>query len=222
MHVLTIVSWLLAHYALAQVASPSPSRTSDTTTKAAGASATTSQPVVSLFLPMGSPDHIQASIITANANQTVFLLGCSNNTTSSCGYNPPITVTEGESTLIFTNTRGGAGNTLTAGPMTYQCELVGAHLDITPIEGAISAVCTASSVIRGLGVMATTSTLASTEIVYRPVTVTAGASKLIAASTILPEPTSNATSTAGASTMTAGARLSLSGVVGLAVLGLAW
>ena len=104
--------------------------------------------------------------------------------------------------------------------MTYQCELVGAHLDVTPIEGALSAVCTASSAIDGLGIMATTSTLASTEIVYRPVTVTAGASKLMAASTILPEPTMNATSTAGAPARTAAAKLGLGGAIGLAVLGL--
>ena len=129
-------------------------------------------------------------------------------------------MTEGESTIIFTNTYAGAETTLTAGPMTYQCELVGAHLDVTPIEGAISAVCTASSAIAGLGIMATTSTLASTEIVYRPVTVTAGASKLAAASTNMPEPTANATSTAGAPAMTAVAKLGLSGAVGFAVLGL--
>ncbi|KAF2166884.1 hypothetical protein M409DRAFT_22936 [Zasmidium cellare ATCC 36951] len=178
-----------------------------------------SVPTVSLYLPMGAPSQIHASIISATPNETAYALGCTDNaTTSGCGYNPPITVTEGESTIIFTNTYEGDQTTMTAEPLTMQCQLVGAHLYDTPMHGATSAVCTGASAIAGLGRVQSTSTLASSEINYVPVTITAGAQKLAAASTMTVDlPTG--TSTAGASVITAAARLGLGGAVAMAVLG---
>lgn len=107
---------------------------------------------------------------------------------------------------------------MTAQPLTIQCQLVGAHLTEIPMNGATSAVCTAASNIPGLGIVGSTSTLASSEINYIPVTVTAGAQKLAAASTMtLSQP--SGTSSAGAVAITAAAKLGLSGAVALAVLG---
>lgn len=100
--------------------------------------------------------------------------------------------------------------------------MVGAKTTSSPIHGASSAVCTARSTIPHLGVAASTSVLASTEIKYMPVTVTAGLEKIMAASeyaaTAIPE---TSTSSAGAPAMTDMALMGVGGVIGLgaAVLG---
>lgn len=107
---------------------------------------------------------------------------------------------------------------MTAQPLTVQCELVGAHLSDTPMAGATSAVCTGASAIPGLGRVQSTSTLASSEINYVPVTVTAGAQKLVAASTMTLNAASS-TSSAGAGSVTAAAKLGLGGVVAMVALG---
>lgn len=169
-------------------------------------------------------------------NQTAYVLGCpANATLRYCDRNPPLTVTEGESTIYYTNTffRNSYGTSLSLStthadhyrgtvkpvemPVTIKCELVGASLTIN--RGATSAVCSVSSAISGLGMKVSTTVLASTEIVYQPVTVTAGVEKLRAAAT--------ATSTGPASTggvaalpeITAMARLGLGGAaLGMFVL----
>jgi len=108
---------------------------------------------------------------------------------------------------------------VTAGPVTVRCQLVGAVLDETPIQGATSAVCTANSAISGLGVVGSSSTLASTEINYVPVTITAGAEKLIAASTLTAEPTTTTSQAGAAPVISQVAGLGLGGMIGIAVLG---
>lgn len=170
---------------------------------------------------------------------TAFALGCLNSaTTTGCGFNPPVTITEGESTVVWTNTHDGQEYVLRGfiafqftnahfrdvsyniPPQTIECALVGAHTTQSPLEGATSAVCTARSVISGLGIVASTSTLASSEINYMGVTVTAGVEKLRAASeaaaTAVPESTA---SQAEAPIITAMAKIGLSGALGVAVLG---
>lgn len=87
--------------------------------------------------------------------------------------------------------------------LTLECAMVGAHTTESPIHGASSAVCTGRSTIDGLGVVASTSVLASTEIKYMPVTIIAGLEKIAAASqyaaTALP---SSSTGAAEASAIT--------------------
>lgn len=107
---------------------------------------------------------------------------------------------------------------MTAQPLTVHCELLGAHLSDTLMHGATSAVCTGTSAIPGLGRAQSTSTLASSEINYVPVIVTAGYQKLAAASTMTLAPSAG-TSTAGGSVVTAAAQLGLGGAVAMAVLG---
>jgi hypothetical protein len=96
--------------------------------------------------------------------------------------------------------------------------MVGAHTTETPIHGASSAICTTRSTIPGLGIIASTSVLASTEIQYLPVTITAGVEKIKAASeyaaTAVP---ATSTSSAGVPAMTDMAFVGLSGAVGLGV-----
>lgn len=99
-----------------------------------------------------------------------------------------------------------------------RCALVGAAFNETPHIGATSAVCTNSSAISGLGEMGSTSTLASTEINYFPVTITAGYEKLIAAATMTSSPSS--TSSSAATIRNAAASLGLGSILALAVLGL--
>ncbi|KAI5359771.1 hypothetical protein Slin14017_G093320 [Septoria linicola] len=169
---------------------------------------------------MGSPDQIEASIISASPNHTAFALGCVNGaSTASCGWDPPITITEGESTVIWTNTHKGQEDVSATIPyMTLECALVGAHTTASPIHGASSAICTGRSTIGGLGVVASTSVLASTEITYMPVTITAGLEKIAAASeyaaTAMPE---SSTSSAGAPAATEMAVMGLSGIIGMGV-----
>lgn len=86
------------------------------------------------------------------------------------------------------------------------------------MHGATSAVCTGVSAIPGLGRAQSISTLASSEINYIPVTVTAGYQKLAAASTRALNQ-STGTSSAGASLITAAARLGMGGAVAMAVFG---
>ncbi|CAK1362520.1 unnamed protein product [Cercospora beticola] len=194
--------------------------TTASSTSATGSPSPTGTSIVSLFLPMGSPDQIEASIISASPNHTAFALGCGNNvSTSDCGWDPPITVTEGESTIIWTNTHKGQEDVSATIPfMTLECALVGAHTTESPINGASSAVCTARSTINNLGVVASTTVLASTEISYMPVTITAGMEKIAAASEYAATAVyESETSSAGAPAMTGMAALGLSGVAGLGV-----
>lgn len=190
-------------------------------TTSVSASTSTQHSVISLFLPMGSPDQIEASIVSASPNETAFALGCAANATSSsaCYWDTDITVTEGESTVIWTNTHAGEGAvSVTIPPMTMECALVGAHTTETPIHGASSAICTARSTIPGLGIAASTSVLASVDIKYVPVTVTAGVEKIMAASAYATTAVSKtSTSSAGAAAMTDMALIGFSGAAGLGV-----
>lgn len=104
--------------------------------------------------------------------------------------------------------------------MTMQCELVGAHTTENPFHGATSAVCVGSSAVSGLGVVVTTSTLASTQVSYVPVTITAGIQKIIEAShsAAIASATSS-TSAAGAPMITAMAKLGVGGIAGMAIFG---
>lgn len=95
-------------------------------------------------------------------------------------------------------------------PLTIKCELVGATLSVN--KGATSAVCSISSEISGLGVKVSTTILASSEIDYRPVTVTAGIEKLRAAE-------ATATNTGGPAEST-GAAAAPPGITAIARLGL--
>jgi len=208
---LSILSCLVAHV-LAQ--------TDMTYTGNATQTSLSTSPTVSLFLPIVSHDSLQASVVAVVGNQTAFALTCASSTGSSrCPYSPAFTVTEGASTVIWTNTFSATDTMVTAGPVTVRCQLVGAVLDETPIQGATSAVCTANSAISGLGVVGSSSTLASTEINYVPVTITAGAEKLIAASTLTAEPTTTTSQAGAAPVISQVAGLGLGGMIGIAVLG---
>ncbi|KXT00638.1 hypothetical protein AC579_865 [Pseudocercospora musae] len=185
--------------------------------------ASTSTVPLFLPMPMGSPEHIQASVISASPNQTAYALGCTNNdTTTGCAWNPPITLTEGESTVIYTTTqRGQEPVTYDIPHVTMHCALVGAHTTENPFHGATSAVCVGSSAVSGLGVVVTTSTLASTQVSYVPVTITAGMQKIIEAShsAAIASATSS-TSAAGAPMMTtAMAELAVGVIAGVAIFG---
>ncbi|KAF2210339.1 hypothetical protein CERZMDRAFT_99403 [Cercospora zeae-maydis SCOH1-5] len=216
-----VIAACLAAGAGAQDLTTLPTATSSTSATGSGSPVGTS--IVSLFLPMGSPDQIDASIISASPNHTAFALGCGNNASiTDCGWDPPITVTEGESTIIWTNTQN-EDLSATAPIMTLECALVGAHTTESPINGASSAVCTARSTIENFGIVASTTVLASTEISYMPVTITAGMEKIAAASEYAATAVHESeTSSAGAPAVTAMAVLGLTGMAGLgvAVLGL--
>lgn len=107
---------------------------------------------------------------------------------------------------------------VTIPPMTMECALVGAHTTETPIHGASSAICTARSTIPGLGIAASTSVLASVDIKYVPVTVTAGVEKIMAASAYATTAVSKtSTSSAGAAAMTDMALIGFGGAAGLGV-----
>ncbi|KXS93706.1 hypothetical protein AC578_3841 [Pseudocercospora eumusae] len=212
---LSVLCVLMISHALAQDAT-------STASSQRNASATASTSTVSLFLPMHTPEQIQASIISASPNQTAYALGCTNNdTTTACAWNPPITVTEGESTIIYTNThRWQEDFTYDILHMTMQCELFGAHTTENPFQGATSAVCVGSSAVSGLGVVVTTSTLASTQLGYVPVTITAGMQKIMEASrSAAIASATTSTSAAGAPMITAMAKLGVGGIAGMAILG---
>ncbi|KAM3420634.1 hypothetical protein BST61_g3891 [Cercospora zeina] len=206
----------LAAGAAAQDATPLPPTTSTTSATASPSPAETS--IVSLFLPMGSPDQIDASIISASPNHTAFALGCAHHaSTTDCRWDPPITVTEGESTIIWTHTQN-EDLSATMPVMTLECALVGAHTTESPINGASSAVCTARSTIENFGIVASTTVLASTEISYMPVTITAGMEKIAAASEYAATAVDESeTSSAGAPSMTGMVALGLGGMAGLGV-----
>lgn len=105
-------------------------------------------------------------------------------------------------------------------PLTVKCELVGADLSVN--QGATSAVCSVSSEISGLGMKVSTTILASSEIDYRPVTVTAGVEKLRAVEATATNTAELAASTGAAAALpeiTAMARLGLGGAaMGMLVL----
>ncbi|GAB7361405.1 hypothetical protein MBLNU230_g1461t1 [Neophaeotheca triangularis] len=167
-----------------------------------------SQTIVSLFLPLGAAKNLGASIITAAPHLTAYAIGCipsasasdnSGTTTHSfdleaCGFRDSITLTEGVSTLIYTYNPHVSGlsiegTTLTPPPAessdpalaTVNCSFAGASSEPS-FKPASRAVCTGRSAIHGLGNVASTTTLASTQIEYVPVTVTAGLEKVAAMS----------------------------------------
>ncbi|KJX96569.1 hypothetical protein TI39_contig614g00013 [Zymoseptoria brevis] len=213
---------LLAYNALAQESSTDVSQIADisTTTTATTPEATMT---VSLWLPMGGPDDlsIQASIVTVSPDKTAYALRCkADNTAALCrGYDPPITITEGESTIAFVHTyfRNPEETATLVRPLTVSCLMAGASL--TAGRAATSALCTVASEISGLGIMASTTRLASSEIQYMPVTITEGAAKLVA-ETATPTTDVVASSTAAADMprITAKARFGLGGAVGVAIL----
>ncbi|WPG98266.1 Hypothetical protein R9X50_00105400 [Acrodontium crateriforme] len=147
---------------------------------------TSGLPTVSLFLPMADPSQLlAASIVTAEPNGTVYVIGCLPTVDAAdCGFSPPVTVTEDDDSLRFTMSYNvgddltdssllGSGSTsASSAPLeiTSNCQLYGA-------PRATSAVCTGNNAVSGLGNAASSTTLASSELNYMPVIITAGAQK---------------------------------------------
>lgn len=75
----------------------------------AAQSATTaspSGPVVSLFLPDTDPQKLVASVIDSSDSMTTYLITCPEGTDASdCGYSDPVTITEGASSLMYSQVR---------------------------------------------------------------------------------------------------------------------
>ena len=146
-------------------------------------------PIATIFMPIDIPENLAGSIIRAvstdnshgevqqplmeqqGRDKTTFVLSCIPRTESNCDFGSSVTLTEGQSTLIYTMRYDDQS------PATVNCNLEGRPY-------ATAATCTGRSAISGLGNVASTSTLASSQISYASVPITAGAAKL----TAVPEP----------------------------------
>ncbi|KAF2722546.1 hypothetical protein K431DRAFT_293443 [Polychaeton citri CBS 116435] len=155
---------------------------------------------ISLFLgPETAHGELGASVISVNESQTEFKLEClaslgshSSFPTPPCGLASPITITEGVSTMVYTINRSlkptsavPADNTA-ALPTPDSTDSAISHFVNCELHGgtrATKAICTSHSVIQGLGDATGTTTLASTQISYVPVFITAGQEKLQSLST---------------------------------------
>jgi hypothetical protein len=64
--------------------------------------ASPSGPVVSLFLPDTDPQQLVASVIGSSGSMTTYVITCPEGTDASdCGYSDPVTITEGASSLVY-------------------------------------------------------------------------------------------------------------------------
>jgi hypothetical protein len=206
---------------LAVLALIMPAGALDATTTAAVPSTS----IVSILLPAGAPSVVHGSVVEANVTATVYVLGCAaptNATTTNptCGFQPPITLTEGPSTLIYTATPASDETQTNALIQAHQattidCLLVGADLSLKPIVPASQALCTGKVPVPGLGYLGSTSNLAADQITYVGVTVTAGVDKLVAASIIIDTPTTTPSSTGAAARATAQPVMAAMGWTGL-------
>lgn len=97
---------LLAGAAMAGAQSALPSTTASPT-----------GPVVSLFLPGTDPQKLVGSVMGSSGSMTTYVITCPEGTDASdCGYSDPITITEGASSLVYSQVRfriSGLGCALT-------------------------------------------------------------------------------------------------------------
>ncbi|EMC92125.1 hypothetical protein BAUCODRAFT_159884 [Baudoinia panamericana UAMH 10762] len=147
-------------------ASASPRSSSGSATNSA------SYPTRTLFLPLSNLGNIAASIVTAAPDSTVYGLACLHVTPSICPYNASVLITEGPSTLIYTETFDSSGAASpTRGPILINCTMSG-NPSVT------QAVCAGATSLTGLGSVQSTSTLSGAQLTYGTITITAGAEKL--------------------------------------------
>lgn len=86
---------LLAGAAMAAAQSAFPSTTASPT-----------GPVVSLFLPDTDTQKLVASVIGSSGSMTTYVITCPEGTDASdCGYSDPLTITEGASSLVYSQVR---------------------------------------------------------------------------------------------------------------------
>ncbi|KAF2400051.1 hypothetical protein EJ06DRAFT_530807 [Trichodelitschia bisporula] len=134
--------------------------------------ATPTGPTVQAFLGfVADPQILVASIKSASPSATVMEIGCPDGTSGNdCGFNPPLTLTQGPTTAVLVQDRPDyTGFTMS----------IGCSLDTK----ASTAVCVSSmggAEANFPGVE--TGTVTGTDYGFSPVTVTAGAEKLSAAS----------------------------------------
>ncbi|KAI7286078.1 hypothetical protein KC345_g1350 [Hortaea werneckii] len=153
------------------------------TTVALAQSATTT-PTHTIWLPMASSGSVDASVITAAPNWTVYALGCGTASSpvypSACGLETAYNITEGPSTLAYSFSNNAAKLPgATAGTPLSPTDLVTMNCRMDGGTRASQAMCTGHSVIPGLGNGTETTTLASSQLNYVPVTITAGVENLM-------------------------------------------
>lgn len=140
---------------------------------------------VSLFLLDSDPQTLVASVISADASTTQYLVGCpAGEDANNCGYDPAMTVMQAGSVYGASVTAPADGITL-----SYECTLY--------TSDGTSAVCTESlggSAANDPGVQ--TTTLSGTDISFLPVTITAGLDKISAAATASASVTGSASASA--------------------------
>ncbi|GAB1742443.1 hypothetical protein NU219Hw_g7989t1 [Hortaea werneckii] len=152
-------------------------------TRAALAQSATTTPTHTIWLPMASSGSIDASIITAAPNWTVYALGCGSASESAfpstCGLDAAYNITEGPSTLAYSFSNDVAKLPGATGTPLSPTDLVTMNCRMDGGTRASQAMCTGHSVIPGLGNGTDTTTLASSQLNYVPVTITAGVENLM-------------------------------------------
>jgi len=95
----------LAYHALAQSTNDATATTSALASAVPGSSSNASSGTATtktIFLPISNLGNIAASIVTAAPDSTVYGLACLYGSSSTCPDSASVTITEGESTLIYT------------------------------------------------------------------------------------------------------------------------
>ncbi|KAI7088679.1 hypothetical protein KC356_g3073 [Hortaea werneckii] len=150
---------------------------------AALAQSATTTPTHTIWLPMASSGSVDASVITAAPNWTVYALGCGTASEpafpSACGLDTAYNITEGPSTLAYSFSNDAAKLPGATGTPLSPTDLVTMDCRMDGGTRASQAMCTGHSVIPGLGNGTDTTTLASSQLNYVPVTITAGVENLM-------------------------------------------
>ncbi|RMZ00371.1 hypothetical protein D0864_03757 [Hortaea werneckii] len=152
-------------------------------TTATLAQSATTTPTHTIWLPMASSGTVDASVITAAPNWTVYALGCGTASSpafpSACGLETAHNITEGPSTLAYSFSNNAAKLPGATGTPLSPTDLVTMNCRMDGGARASQAMCTGHSVIPGLGNGTDTTTLASSQLNYVPVTITAGVENLM-------------------------------------------
>ncbi|KAI6954672.1 hypothetical protein KC321_g16215, partial [Hortaea werneckii] len=152
-------------------------------TKVTLAQSATTTPTHTIWLPMASSGSVDASVITAAPNWTVYALGCGAASSpafpSACGLETAYNITEGPSTLAYSFSNNAAKLPGATGTPLSPTDLVTMNCRMDGGTRASQAMCTGHSVIPGLGNGTDTTTLASSQLNYVPVTITAGVENLM-------------------------------------------
>ncbi|KAI7608768.1 hypothetical protein KC346_g9483 [Hortaea werneckii] len=147
------------------------------------AQSATTTPTHTIWLPMASSGSVDASVITASPNWTVYALGCDAASSpafpSACGLETAYNITEGPSTLAYSFSNNAAKLPGATGTPLSPTDLVTMNCRMDGGARASQAMCTGHSVIPGLGNGTDTTTLASSQLNYVPVTITAGVENLM-------------------------------------------